>query len=138
MDTVRSFRDARKYLASIPSINSGGCGVAALAMRRFLKKASVSSDLFYETHREADEELLESNTPLAPPHVVIRVHGVIQDSSRIRSDSGGIIARHIFEVSEDYLVLSIKEGRWNCRFDRTYVPEIEEKLGVDLSDIRGY
>ena len=113
--------ETQKYLNSIPSINQGGCGIAALAIDRKHKKKGFFAMLFSLFSKDA--------------HIVVLDGDNIIDSTGKRhySESGFPM---IEKISEKQLVEKIRNGTWDQSFDRSNIGKIEKDLGVDLSDIK--
>ncbi len=141
MEEIKSFLRLRRYLASIPDIDKGGCGIAALVMHRWLKKHGKASEIvyFYDdttgtsftindaivTGREEDYD------PVGCAHALIKYKGKFYDPNGVQHDSR---SSHI--LSEDFVVRSIwNEDAWSTIFNRTHIKEIEIDLNIDLSDI---
>lgn len=111
-----------KYLNSIENINDGGCGIAALSIKRKKKRGSIikaMSGIFSE-----------------------KLHYYVVDGEKV-IDSTGVYSKKELDgywktekVSEKELVKNIKnESLWNQIFNRKNIKKIEKDLGVDLSDI---
>jgi hypothetical protein len=140
-----TFEDVKEFLSNIDSINSGGCGLSALVMYRWLKKYNKLTEDIKIIFLDNDENNYMNNkecmsnkqgTLKAPTHIVI-----LYDSFHI--DCAGVqynIAQrynYVLEVAEDYLVNSLNNiPTWNVQFDRDEaISVIENNLHIDLSDI---
>jgi hypothetical protein len=120
------------YLNSIPNINDGGCGIAALAIIRWLKT---------NKKKKAKAVYLDDDwyPPLdrAPGHVSVRLGQDYIDSKGRNGFGHPSIWEYNREYSERHLVQAINNiGTWNSDFERAYwTPVIADELGVDLSDV---
>ena len=143
------FEEMREFLNSIPSINSGGCGVAALAMYRWVEKnmPDYKADvIFHMFHRSKDhytnnKKLIKTNQfcndLVAPSHIGIQIKNVtpVLDSEKsLKKDLYGFVIK---TNSEDVLINALNNvDTWNPMFNRKKrVPRIEQHLGIDLSDV---
>lgn len=138
----KSLEEVIDYLDSIPAINSGGCGISALAMFRWLKKYKLLKNTkFVYIHYSQDgyddncQAMRNGSRLFAPPHCVLEHDGIL-------IDSGGELDFLEFREytltikDERIIVVSINSGDWNEGFDRNeWVPKIEKRLDIDLSDI---
>jgi hypothetical protein len=147
MDTLIK---VRQILDNIDDINCGGCGVAALAIYRWLKKNNLlfggeeivflycwedsvfkCNDKVFKGEREPAE--LE-----APSHIVLNIEGTFIDSTFRTNETltERYQAKHL-GVTEDILLKTINNiGSWNDMFEREYnVPFIESSLGINLKDV---
>lgn len=144
--------DVLDYLNSIKDINEGGCGISALAIYRWLKQKNDDSHLSImylyskfnwnaETYYVNNEKRLRNGDGrlCVPSHVVVLYNGKCYDS-------GGevyiVSYRFIQNIPNDsYLVNTINNpemNEWNDTFvkNNDIISEIEEKLGINLSDIK--
>jgi len=141
----KTFKEVQEYLGNIKYINAGGCGIAALAMYRWLKKNNQSKNtsfMFLDNEWmmfQNNKKCLETNngTPGSCGHVVL-LHGnkfidcygnyynVEKFSYRLRI------------LSEDFLVNAINNiSTWNTDFNRKKeISKISKHLHIDLSDIK--
>ncbi len=143
---MNTLQEVRNYLEDIPKIDHGGCGLAALAMYRWLKKNhkgrrkrllfvylySQKTDSYFTNNKK----ILEGNMgePTSCGHACIYYDGKYMDSSIIIDVSYYGSVQHITE--EEFIKDSINNiGKWNVKFDRYYVDVIAEALDIDLSDI---
>lgn len=142
---MKTLKSVQNVLNSICDINYGGCGISALAMYRWLKNNNklkgnesftylyISFDnCFYENDpilkKEVDRRLSSCS------HIMLNRGGKHYDSegSNVKSR----FTRKHKKITEEQLIESLNFGEWNDTFDReTYIPFIEKKLNVDLSDI---
>jgi len=143
------FEKMREFLNTIPSINSGGCGVAALAMYRWVEKympeykADVIIHMFHrkKDHYSSNRKLIKNNSfcndLLAPSHIGIEIKKMtpVLDCERtLKKEQYGFVIK---TNSEDVLINAINNvDTWNPMFNRKKrVPLIEEELDIDLSDV---
>jgi hypothetical protein len=140
-----SFNEVREYLADIPGISKGGCGVAALAMYLWLKKHNAISDgfafvLLYSWFDDDEEYennayvlLSKKGNATAPCHIAIRYneHIIDVDSAIDISHWGKMQV-----VTDEWFIWNMinNVGSWNPTFDRDYIKQIESKLGIELKD----
>ena len=136
---------AISVLSKIPDINRGGCGIAALAMYRYLGKKNLEILFLYRNFKDEDYEnnqrVINGDTsciPSAPLHVVLRKNGKFFDSTGDLDDNYVNFA-YLFQhtCTEKFLTDAIKKAdNWRSIFNREHIKEIEQKLKVDLSDVK--
>jgi len=146
---MKNLKQVQGFLNNIPNINSGGCGIAALAIYRWLKQnnqltkdtkfvyyyfSEDRSEISYN-HYLNNSNVLENNNgePEACAHAGIYYR-------RKYLDSNGKIDTWKFEhdhyVNEKFIVNSINNlGCWNSSFERSHIGEIEDRLNIKLNDI---
>lgn len=140
--SVKTFTEVRRYLNAVPHINNGGCGVSALAMYRWLHKNNqLDNTKFVFLYN--DESTFKNNsqalhnklcTVEAPTHVVLLHKGKFIDCEKeVNLSEWGEFIQVVDE--SELLERGLDEGDWNEAFNRNYIPKIERKLKVDLSDI---
>lgn len=140
-----TFEDVKEFLSNIDYINSGGCGLSALVMYRWLKKYDKLTEDIKIIFLDNDEYNYKNNkecmtnkqgTLKAPSHIVMLVDSFHIDCSGVQYN---VAERYdyILEVEEDYLVNSLNNiPTWNNMFDRNEALSIiESNLHIDLSDI---
>lgn len=146
MKKPKSFAEVRRYLSNVPAINCGGCGVAALAMYKWLKKNDKLHDdfKFVACYSNGQSDVYENNMrvlrdregkAIAVSHLAI-YHGskIIDCSSPVYLPEYQLLQ---FFEPEWFIVNMIKNKRtWNDWFDRRVIPDIEKDLDIDLSDIK--
>ena len=133
------------FLKNIPNINSGGCAIAAISIKRFLKiHKNINCDIIF---RNADEEeylinkksLSELNNPVSCDHAFIKLKKSYFDcEGKQYFDCEGKQNRLIqcLVMPEKLVIDAINnKNEWNSKFNRKYVSAIERKLNIDLSDI---
>ena len=132
-------------LDNVPALNSGGCGIAALAIYRWSKKNGVDVDSHpFVILCEDEWELRHNNAAcengdlddITIPHVVIEIGDDLYDSE----GNNGKLQRELtyrqdYQLNEDELLGIINTDAWNDMFDREWVDYIAEELDVDLSDV---
>jgi len=136
--------NVREYLNSIPYINRGGCGIAALAMYRWLEKQNVDTtkikihilEMHFETTIDNNKKYLETNEgyPEPPSHIGLKI-----GNKTIDTEDTVDMHRYQYHMVTDQIQLLITMinmvRKWNPMFDRERIPEIADRLGIDLSDI---
>lgn len=134
--------NAIKYLKTIPDINNGGCGIAALALYRVIKDSGVKTefvtltDLDYIKNNNS-KRISNNEYPTSNSHIVLVVNDIPYDSNG--RYYMGEYDYHIPFNSEELLLEAINEDSWNRAFDRDrYTPLIAKHLNIDLSDIKPY
>lgn len=136
-----NFQDVYLFLSWIPSINLGGCGVAALSMYRWLEKNEgqrppiillYSSERRYNSNLKYLEKGKKRNLQI-PNHCVIGYPF---------EDFNEIIKKWSYEfywnqiTDEEGILKMLNNGKnWGHRFNRENIPKISERLGIDLSDV---
>jgi len=143
MKEIKSFKDAQDYLASIPCIHFGGCGISAYVMYKWLKQNKrvprkfsfmfLYTDNYGYIHNKGVLKG-ENDEPKACSHIAIKYRKRIIDSE-------GVVNKdytHIQTISDpNFLLRAINNvGTWNKAFDRNHVAEIAETLHLNLSEIR--
>ena len=149
MEPIKNFQDVRKYLAKIPNLHNGGCGISALAMYRWHKKNTKrmrvriavgyasQSDFQLNSRFLAKERGLR---PVAPRHAGIiwadRETGqTMPIDARDFLDLAGFESMHIFRDEAPLLAMINRKYNWNQDFKRIYVARIAKRLDIDLSDV---
>lgn len=143
-----SLTDALACLRSIPNINRGGCGIAALAIYRWCQKNDVPVSDRPFVIIDNEPESIEANerkckagsfASLYVPHIVIEIGGTLVDSEGIGDESDTISRwnyRQQYQLNEQELLERINTDRWNGMFNRTkYTDIIAYGLDVDLDDV---
>ena len=143
MKEIKSFKDAQDYLASIPCIHFGGCGISAYVMYKWLKQnkrvpRKFSFMFLYTDHYEYihNKGVLEGedDEPKACSHIAIKYRKRIIDAEGVINEN----YTHTQAISDpNFLLRTINNvGSWNHCFNRDYVPKIAKTLHLDLSEIR--
>lgn len=146
MKPLKTLRGVRKYLASIDHINYGGCGIAAYSMWLWLKannqlKASTKFVFCYPDWDNStylnNSKVLKSGkgVPEAPSHVILEHQGKYFDCEKeVKLQEYQWVQ---FVTKEKFVIKTINnEMSWNEMFNRSVIPFIEKRLGIDLSSIR--
>ena len=145
---ARRLKTALSRLDEVDYINAGGCGVSALAIYRWCKANNIQIEdrpfvFLWSSHDERDAErndiLLNEgklNDVEVPAHVAVRLHDTEFDSEGDNAgESWSIHQTYLLNEAELLIVINESSG-WNSLFRRrVHVPEIEQALGVDLSDV---
>lgn len=138
-----TLKKVQKFLSKIPNINGGGCGVSALALYRWIKNnLEIENTKFVFLYDNEDRYL--NNAKIlrnkkgkaeAPTHCCLLYKGKFIDSDGERKVGKYNWLQIIDE--EEFITKALDNiWDWNHSFDREYIDEIEEKLDIDLSDIR--
>lgn len=143
MSKIKTLKDVRRYLNSIPDINCGGCGISALAIQEWAKKNTNMKNirfafLYYNKNSCSygnNKDIISKKVnkrPEAPNHCCVLIGRRKIDSNRMVP----LRFRTKLIVTKKFLIESIKNrGSWNWRFNRAYIEDIEEKLGISLASI---
>jgi hypothetical protein len=152
---METLTDVQNYLNNIECICEGGCGIAALAMYRWLKKNDEVKDVKFvflyvrssTCNYNHNEEVLEHNLkgvvyPVAPSHVIIKKNERMFDcrgefnDTHIDPFDDTIYALSQEITDEEFLVKTVQnEQTWNSSFDRENICDIVATLDVDLYDV---
>lgn len=142
---LKQLEKACNKLADVPAINYGGCGIAALALYRWCIVHKIQPDGFILLDDDGIDnnsyaiETGEYENMTVPSHIVLSVKGYYCDSRGISDDNpySDEYDYVLDGIKPDALLYLINNGEsWNDEFDRECgVPEIEQILHVDLSDI---
>ena len=126
----------RKFLSSIPFINSGGCAISALAMYEVAKKLGIDAHIIYlydDLERYSQNsyyKLVSRDQPRSCDHAICKIDGMYIDCMQTVNTSNFNYAH----ILPKYVVIdSIIKDRWNPTFDRQrYLPVIETYIGKKL------
>lgn len=141
---IKDFSDVQKYLRAITNIHRGGCGVSALAMFRWLKNNNKLEDTRFVYLYDDKEAYLNNNRilrnhegiPKGAMHVVLLHEGKFIDCyGDVNIANHGEWVQIIDEVEFIEKSVSNRKG-WNQTFGRENIEKIENKLEIDLSDIK--
>jgi len=135
-----------KKLNQIDCINSGGCGIAAIAIYKFLEKNNLLNkktqilytyNLWHNSIYKNNLKNKANNKVLdAPTHVVIKYRKKYIDSNGIKIK---LYPKKLYhEVTLEDLIKCIKNPfKWNMEFDRTIeIPKIEKIFNISLKEIK--
>ena len=141
---METLKEVQKYLNQIDNINTGGCGISALAMYRWLKKNDqLQNTKFVYCYSSKDVYLNNSNVlrnksgkASATSHAVLLHDGQFIDSKGIKDISIYGWVQIIEE--EEFIIKTLNDdvSEWNSYFDRNNIVKIEQELGIDLSDVK--
>ena len=136
--------EAQNYLDSVSMMNNGGCGIAAIAMKRWMRKNknknvniifgfSQYSENLYQNNCRAIAGL-EDGLPSACTHAGFKLKGEIYDSNGKWSKTQ---FKFLLPMPEKIAVAAVNDfTNWNIAFSRsTHVPRIAKTMDIDLSDI---
>jgi hypothetical protein len=149
---IKTLDDVRKFLARIPNLHNGGCGVSAIAMYRWLKKYTHNPRVrFVLCYKAGSEVFFRRNSrflssdkdsyPTACSHAGI----YYDDPATMQTapiDARGYLPITNYEYTQVFrrahpMIAMVKEkGEWYDAFNRDkYIPIIEKRLGINLKDI---
>jgi hypothetical protein len=143
---ITTFDEVRKFLSNIPNINFGGCGIAALSMCRWLVKNEGERPKIITLYESRDSYKLNKkyfrgndqnnlSKPRAPAHCGIQYKRNFIDTENSLPFFPSSFYFDIFNQKK-ILILINKGAYWGPSFEREKaVPQIEERLGIDLSDV---
>jgi hypothetical protein len=151
LQPIKDFQDVRKFLARIPYLHDGGCGISALAMYRWHKKNTklvnqriVLCYIGQSSFRANSGYLagLRGGYPSSVTHC-----GIIYDNRETHTtepvDARGFVALSSYDyvhiIKDESALLAMVNGgkHWNEKFNRgVNVPKIARRLGIDLSDVK--
>lgn len=155
---IETLDDVTKYLNDIPFINSGGCGVSALAIARWLHKNNVRLNIQFIMGYDGPDGFVRNSQQV--------FNNAVPDKSKINRDQEPVAPSHcgvIFNLmdgrgtqmvdcekrfdilhynyshsfyDESILLKSVNNIiTWNDCFSRKYVKKIAKTLQINLSDI---
>lgn len=148
--TKTTFADVQAAINQVPNINCGGCGIAALAMARWIKKndSNWMTYLFVMGHNDVgsfklNAQVLAKDTELPPTsaaHIGLIVYDHRTDTQKIVDCNSvyNMLAYDYVNTFHDESVLLKAINRvdhWNTAFNRNNVAIIANVLDIDLSDI---
>lgn len=142
----KTFEEVRNYLALIPRINQGGCGIAALAMYKWLAKENKIDPHFkfilcYEYETEAyinNVNVLKDGEgkAIACHHI-----GIYYDEKYLDCNKEILLSQYdtiqFISFQNAWFIQNALNNiiTWNSAFDRKYITQIEEELGINLKEI---
>ena len=134
--------EVRTFLDNISNINRGGCAIAALAIKRWLKKfQSIDVEIVYasyegDTYHIKNTSAIKNNNPSEISscyHSGVKINDKIIDSNETWKEDRFPV---IIEIPETFVIASLKKDDiWNYMFDRKHVNKIQKTLDIDLSDV---
>lgn len=144
---INSFKKVRKFLSNVEYINSGGCGISALTMYRWLQQNNRlrGDEHFVYLYRIWDVDLFNNNSKAlvnkklksdSCHHVVLFHKGKYIDCKEEHNPSDYKYVH--FNIDEKFLKKSLRnKNAWNSKFDRkTNIPFIEKNIKINLEDIK--
>lgn len=140
---MTKLEEVTEFLSSIPDINAGGCGIAALAILRWIEKnASEMLNDIQIVFLYNDSWQYNTNCTMiqsGEKSLVVPAHVVLRTNKGEEIDAHCDWCEQEHPVSLDHLITTINdpiENGWNPWFERkTQVKKIAEKLNIDLSDV---
>jgi len=141
-------------LSSIPNLNSGGCGIVAYAIVKWLyEQHNINAEIMY-LYSDIDhycklenEQYLIGNRdePSACSHAVVVINNRIYDTEYYIQGcdydeffySSQYIdgCDHIFDYNSEFILSSLNSDSWSDWFERENIYTIERILNIDLSEI---
>lgn len=137
MTQFKNISQVQKFLRSIPDIDFGGCGIAALVIYDYLVVNKVDAEIVYAYHSydpdyETNLSAIQNGGDRlqACAHAMVKVNGLFHDCrGERRVDT---YARH-HAISREMVVKSLDSSGWNDTFKRyRYLPVIEKAIGYDI------
>ena len=146
---VETLNDVRRVLRDIPTINNGGCGIAALAIARWLRKSDhvrascmiIYGQMDYETYKRNNEaQINRSNSPGSAYHIGVLIYDYDENKQMVIDVNGTFdVTQYSYaNISDEiFLLKSVNEcDQWNQAFiRRRFVKKIADELDIDLSDV---
>lgn len=151
---IKSFENVRQYLNTVPNIDEGGCGIAALAMARWLKKGNWRHKvMFFMGYHNSTDFMNNTKSvysaqnmnemipvPIAPSHAGIVTQTDGSQSVNVVDANGKLDLLRFFYThtfyNEKIMITAVNNiGSWNTNFKRVNVKDIAKTLDIDLSDI---
>jgi len=131
------FKETRKFLNSIGTINYGGCGVSALALYDSAKREGLKPKIVYLYFAFFESKSMLNNnkfkegkrkTADACSHILVKIGNRLYDSSGVIGKSMLYMYKLDEEITREHLVSSINnKGVWNETFDRErWIPHIQK------------
>lgn len=145
-----TFEDVQEAINQVPCINQGGCGIAALAMARWIKKNNPNfmTYLFVMGHNDVgsfklNAQVVAKDTDLLPTsaaHIGLIVYDHMKNTQSIVDCNTiyNMLAYDYVNTFHDEKVLLKAINRvdhWNTAFNRRHVATIAQVLDIDLSDV---
>lgn len=130
----RKFRNLRKFLASLPNINLGGCNYAAITLYDYLTDRGYEVEILY-CYYNIDEGYFHNlnalnsgqNSFVGADHVVIKVAGKMFDCVTRRKKSDYKCSH---KMTRELAVTAISTAMWNPKFDKYFnLTLLEQKIG---------
>lgn len=140
---IRSLEELQNALNTIPSINSGGCGISALAMYLWLRKHKNKRPKIVFCYKSHSQDTYENNDVALKNHdldsLSVPNHIVLSSFLKKFDSEGKLDSRenksykwfHTVNLHTLIKVINNQDG-WNPSFDRKYVSTIESWLEMKL------
>lgn len=145
----RTLRDIIFFLGTIEDINNGGCGIAALALYKWLEKHENYKPEILFCYRADSRDRLKTNKSImeedknnvrtsmlkVPNHIMVKYHEDYIDADGFWPDAQFYNRYEAWHtVSVEQLISTIHNYRdWNSDFERDRnVHKIEGFIGIDL------
>ena len=142
---MKTPEEVLEFLGTIPMINEGGCGIAAISFWRWMEKNCPKElpyiSIVYMYHNEEYRRLRQNQAAILmqkyselwiPPHI-----GIFWDGSILESGGGEVQEYKLWhEVPVEALEQNLKMfWMWNGLFSRFQnIPTIEFALDISLSE----
>lgn len=146
---LKTLADVQDFLSDIEDIDQGGCGISALAMRRWLAKNSPHCNTVFvlgynepTRFKTNNNAILKKEDPTSATHIGLIIYDNLSGTQSI-IDCVGVFKMTDYSYvnsfeSEDIMVRALnRPNSWNVAFNRKrQVNRISEYLGINLSDIK--
>lgn len=143
----KTFSEVQNFLSSINNINYGGCGIAVIAMYRWLKKNNQLgiNVYFYYLYDRLSKNRYDNNykalcnenlKPDTCAHAVLYYNGQFIDCNGVHDVTNYDLMQKI--SNENFILKSINNySEWNSKFYRNVeVKRIQKALNIKMSDIK--
>lgn len=145
---LTTLEEVREVIRNVPDINQGGCGIAALAISRWINKnmyvrTKVVFVLGYDDSyrfKINNKAILKEEDPTSATHIGLIIYDEAAGDQKI-IDCRKTFYMTNYEYTNTFadpriLLKAInKIGKWNSDFDRSNVAYIAKLLDIDLSDV---
>jgi hypothetical protein len=151
---IKKIESLYKKLKDIPSLNSGGCGIAAYGVYKYLSLhcPEIAKDInmvfLYGTWDSKRDKTINRQSfnknkqfEIIPTHIVLKYKKHYFDSNCVNRKCHFNGQRTIQIFEKDFIMpllklINDKKSYWNNSFNRNYLNSIEVLLGVKLNEIR--
>ena len=144
---MRTLKEVRKYLNSIPFINLGGCLFSAYAMYLWLEKnnkltKNTAIALHYRNYDryefDINHNILTNNdnshSPQSCAHATLFHRKRFIDSEKSLKTPNERYELCLSTTNKQFILESLKnKDNWNYMFSREWISEIEETLEITLT-----
>ncbi len=146
----KTFEEVRQFLATIPAIHLGGCGISAYAMYKWLLKneelSKVQKMKFMLCYDYLEKDVYENNLKNLYMKKIHEISGcchvgLYYDYEFIDCEKNINRKRYDYiqfiESDDDWFLLAAinNKNTWNPTFNREHIAQIEEALEIDLQEI---